>query len=335
MDKMTNVNQIKQNNTSLIRRALRSIAKGTKLAIAQITGLSVSTCNTILNELAETGEFLSLDPAEGSSTVGRPAKQYLFNKDHSHILCLYPTTSESSELLNYAIVNLMGDPIVKETLVMERVTEAVIMEEVEKILHSDPLIRTISIGIPGYYSQHRICSCGIANLNGTDLPMALEEAYGVDVYIENNMNAMVYGYSSKKHLVDNRKKNIAMVSFFKNSGPGAGILLDGKIHHGSSNFAGEVLTLPYPGGKIHDLIDLGKDSVIQCASINVVCFSSILDPDAIIFTGENISRSMLADIRAASNAYIPQEHLPELLYTSNYMNYYLYGLAELALDRLL
>lgn len=60
MKSIGSVNQVKDHNVKLVKDALKSLESGTKNTVAQMTGLSIATCNTILNELAESGEILKL-----------------------------------------------------------------------------------------------------------------------------------------------------------------------------------------------------------------------------------------------------------------------------------
>ena len=66
------INQVKRHNILSVKRALISLDGGTKNDVARVTGLSVATCGTILNELEGSGEILQAEG--GPSSFGRPPK---------------------------------------------------------------------------------------------------------------------------------------------------------------------------------------------------------------------------------------------------------------------
>lgn len=333
MKQISSINEVKNHNVLLVKNTLRSIESGTKNSVARLTGLSIATCNTILNELEESHEIL---PAENltPTAVGRPPKSYRFNQDFSYICCLYPIREDGLYYLNYAIIDLNGH-IVKQNIIYQ---EKITLNEIEAILDvlvkSHPKIQTIAIGIPGYYNNNVVSSCGVEELNGIDLVGILKDKYDCDVFIENNMNAIALGlYNSALRQTDSLHSFVA-ISFFKNSGPGSGIILKGGIIHGYNNFAGEILYLPYPGGEIHEMLERSRDDVIRCAAFSLACYCSILNPQAVVFTGENISNDMMPEIIRQASENIPDGHLPIVRYEYNYRDSYIHGLAELALKKI-
>ena len=72
--------------------------------------------------------------------------------------------------------------------------------------------------------------------------------FGKHVVIENDMNLIAYGFYQAGEYEEST--SIAVVSFFKDNWPGSGIIVDGHIIHGNTNFAGEVSYLPF--GCTHD-----------------------------------------------------------------------------------
>jgi glucokinase len=67
----------------------------------------------------------------------------------------------------------------------------------------------------------------------------VEKAIGVRAYLENDVNAAALGeYSARE---DPREPFLAV---FVGTGVGAGIIIEGKIYHGSSGYAGEIGHVP-------------------------------------------------------------------------------------------
>lgn len=332
METISTFNQVKLHNVTMIKNTLRSIPNGTKHTVAQMTGLSIATCNTILNELAETGEIL---PVEASvSYVGRPPKLFRFNKDYSYICCLFPAVDSGKEYLNYAIVDLLGNILTQRSLGYDKICFDTIADLLRELIKKEPRIETISIGIPGYHNNGVVESCGIEELNGYRLAEKLQEEFHRTVLLENNMNAIAYGlYSANPGLKDSGA-GFVTISFFKDSGPGSGIILNGEIIRGSTNFAGEILYLPYAETDIHELVKQGDESIIECAVTALICYCIILNPALVVFTGENLSERMIPAIQEKCLKTVPAEHLPDLRYEKDYMDSYISGLTQTAFDNL-
>lgn len=332
MNSISTFNQVKLHNVSLIRNTLRSISCATKNSVAQLTGLSIATCNTILNELLKSGEVIAIE--SDAPSVGRPPQLYQFNKDYSYICCLFATVESDMKYLNYAIVDLLGNIILQRILAYDLIYYEDIEKLLAELLAKEPKIQTISIGIPGYVSNGKIRSCSIEELSGCHLAELLSNKFHKTILIENNMNATAYGFYMDKASEFESIPSFVMISFFKGNGPGSGIILNGKIVHGCTNIAGEVLYLPYPDGEIHELISRGTRSVIECAAFAMTCYCALLDPALVIFTGENLSEEAMAEIRQICLHNIPEEHLPEIQYEKNYIDPYIHGLTQIAFDHL-
>lgn len=330
---ISSINEVKNHNILLIKKTLRSIECGTKNSVAQLTGLSIATCNTILNELAKSREIL---PVENNTPtpVGRPPKSYRFNQDFSYICCLYPTREENLYYLNYAVIDLMGNIVNQNIVYYKQITLTEIETILDILIEKQPKIQTIAIGIPGFYTNHTVSSCGVEELNDLDLVEILRKRYKRKIYIENNMNAIALGLYNNELKHTETIHSFAAISFFKNSGPGSGIILKGDLVHGYNNFAGEILYLPYTGGEIHELVERSRDDVIHCAAFALVCYCSILNPEVVVFTGENINSEMIPDVIAKASEHIPQMHLPTVRYEYNYRDSYIRGLGELALKKI-
>ena len=329
MNKVSTINQVKANNIELVRNAILNSAEFTKHSVAMATGLSIATANSILNTLCESGEIVQLGSV--SPSVGRPATRYAYNRDFSHICCVFPSSAGSQVYLFYAIFDLLGNSLDQSQVWLEDVDYESFEQLIGTLLEKDPHIKTVSIGIPGYYDNHHIHSCIMTKLNGCNLIGQLKEKFSCRFLMSNNMNAIAYGlYDMRKDLHQSRAALVA-ISFFEGSGPGSGIVIDGHIYTGKSDFAGEVVFLPYEGGNIYDLIHDGSDAIVQAVAQVVRSYCAILNPDVCVLTGESISAEMCEPVLNICRSTIPEQHLPELLYVSNYNQYYQAGLFRIAL----
>ncbi len=339
MKQISNVNQVKSHNVALIKNTLKSIESGTKNTVSQMTGLSVATCNTILNELAKSGEII--ETASPSPTIGRPPKSYRFNESFAHVLCIF-TFEEGSLTINSAVTDLLGTILTDNTKSYSEITTESILEYISEKITEDPKIKYISLGISGFYYNGKIQASGIVDINGKDLKSIIENEFGLPCTIENDTNAMafgVYSYADKMEECREENKITALLAYFKGRSPGCGIIIDGRIHRGNTLFAGEVSHLIFKGFSKESVsyTDESKhpfpaENVLESAYTCVVALSCTVNPDTVVFTGEAIDDDLLIDIKKEAEKYIPDEHMPNLVYGSDVRKYYFWGLCAVALS---
>lgn len=335
-EELTSVTQVKERNVYLVKNALMSIPAGTRQMISRTTGLSITTCNSILNELCETNEVFLLG-GDIVSSVGRPANTYAFNKDYQHICCVYLWWNFKTEgaFLHYAILDLVGNISEEDDIALTNITFDAIENLLLKLIAHHPRVNVISFGIEGYYKDSLNNVGRFQTLNGYDIINKLNQSTNCSIILENDMNAIAYGlYQSETYKITNHT-SFLVISLFKEKGIGAGIILDGKILEGAQNFAGEVAYLPYPDGDIRTLVHPDTDSVINCAAYILQCLSAIINPSICVFTGELITPELIDPILELSKQKIPSENLPEVYYHKHYNKYYLNGLFKIAQNKIL
>ena len=329
---ISNTAQVKSYNVRMVKNALKALPSGTKTTISRITGLSVATCNTILNELDATGEILEV--ASEYSSVGRPAKVYRFNENYSYICCIYMSYENKQKVLNYAVVNLLGNIIKEVSMVKEFINYDEIENLIQELIDQYENIEAIGIGIPGVVTKANVIDfCDIEELANCALAERLTDKFGKHVVIENDMNLIAYGFYQGGEYEETT--SIAVVSFFKDNWPGSGIIVDGHIIHGNTNFAGEVSYLPF--GCTHDeqkkLLN-DRASIIQIVSKTICSLAAIINPETIVMTGTILTNAILEEICDSISEIIPIKHMPQILLENDINKYYLNGLSSMTLDYL-
>ncbi len=330
MKDIVTVRQVKNHNVTQIRKALRSIPCGTKNTMAGLTGLSIATCNTILNELEMTGE---ISVVEGTSPgIGRPAKMYRFNEAYAYICCVFPTMEAGVRRLRYAVTDLRGHVIREESPVYARITVEEIKALLSRLLEEEKKIRAVSLGIPGYYAGGKICSCGIEELNGCNIQKELEQVFACEIFVENDVNAMAYGMCHCEEEAWEPCENLVLTSYFKGRGTGSGIVFGGQIYHGHTNFAGETDKLNYGGADVKELLSQGEEGILKALLVAVEDLTAILNPEVIFFIGDNVTPELLGKVEEAVEKRIGRDHLPCLRYVEDWKRFYIQGLGELVLE---
>ena len=283
----------------------------------------------MLNELAQTGEILEVQEPINAGAVGRPAKAYRINERFSYILCMYATTIGGLRKLNYGVMDVLGQVVERNSIDKPLLNYQEIENLIADIIKKYPRIKAIGFGVPGIVNHNMIIeNCDIEALQNYSLRESLEKAFGIDVVIDNDMNLIAYGFYQEE--TPEEESSMALVSFFDKVCAGCGIIINGSIFHGSTNFAGEVSFLPMDitHEEQIELLDT-REGVLRLASKAIASLIAIINPTQIILTGNPIQEDMLDELISLCEKYIPKQHIPKLRYSSDIDHYYLQGLYAL------
>lgn len=311
-----------------IRQTLLASGSATKVELSAKLGISFPTTAKFIAAMEKAGEVLSVGLDDSSG--GRRAQRYAYNPDYQLGATLFLEKTET----HYMIHNAFGT--VKEQgtasgLLQEGIETLALL--VESLIGRHPRIRSLAFGVPGAVSDGRIVHIpDYGKFRGLDLKGHCEARFGLPVVVENDMNAAVLGYSDKMGFRDNPT---LVYLYFGQNGPGAGILVGGKVVRGATSFSGEVAFVPLYDGRnfgkaMTDAADRGLDAVSRL----VATVAAILNPNTVIFCGDEVTADLLDAIAARSACYIPKEHLPRLT-ASDWKADYLNGLMRLGLNLLI
>lgn len=332
---ISSTSQVKETNTRIIKEALLEMGSGTKIMTASRTGLSVATCNSILNELESAGEILVVPDDNKTNSAGRPSKTYRINELFQVGCCLYATNENNRFSLSYNIIDLSGHVIASKSLSQTIIDYETMKECLLNLKEEFPTLSSVCIGLPGIITSDGVIeSCDIIELEGLSLAALVKKDLQLSCRVENDMNLIALGLYHEKKYIENRC--VVAISFFENICSGAGIIINGSVHHGKSNFAGEVSFLPFEkdhGRRIR--LPLARSENSDIVARTICAFVTILNPDVIMLTGQSISINMMGPISESCMSMLPQKHMPELTYVQNTDHYYLQGLSSMIKSTLL
>lgn len=309
---MSSTMEIKQQNVDRIREALRIEGCGTKAEISKATGLSIATCNNLLNEMLEDNEILFADQAE--SQGGRRANRFVYNKNYRHVLAVYMKSVNNVRMVGYVIADAFGDTIESEVLHPDWIDCDYLLGVLTDLLSRDSLIKTVAVAIPGNVYQGVIERCDLRSLENKNLQAMLEERLKVSVLIENDMNFIAYGtaqsYAKSQHY------SLVAVDFPANDPVGAGIVIDGKIYKGFSLFAGELSYALQECGiprSLQAIIGMDKSSLVQMVIKTLVMIICMLDPDSIVLMCEELTDDDVVAVVDYIKKSVGANHIPEIV----------------------
>lgn len=327
-----NTTKTKILNTELVTSALIQYSASTRKRIADVTGLSVATCGNILNELIDRGEAFEQDTTE--SNGGRPAKCYIYNPDHSYVAGLYIDQDKDRFIIHQAVANMVGEIIEERSEQTDTFSRKDLDERIKDLLDRYNKVKAIGIGVPGVVRDGVVVNdCSIPDLIDYPLEKKLSDRYKIKVIVGNDMNLIALGFY--RELGFTTSKNIAVVNFPTESCYGSGIIVDGHILKGNTNFAGEISFLPLEETR-EELLrqqsnpEKNRVNIIKTA----VSLIAIINPDTLVLTGDSIRSNQLDEILAGCRKTIPDKHMPRIIIREDIQDEYIKGLIDVTLKSL-
>lgn len=318
---------MKQINVQLVRRALKQMGEGTKLQLAEATGLSTVTVGTVLQRLVEEGS--ALDVGLVASMGGRPAQLFRYNAEFAHALVLFTHAQDGEDLLRVRVVNLQGAAVYAADAPLAEVELASFEAHIEAALRAYPTIRAIGFGLPGVEWGGKLLAADYPALAGTAFRAHYHERFGLPVVVHNDVNAACVGYC-RRHAVGDEAAAVYLY-FPQKYPPGGGIYLEGKLYRGAGSYAGEVAGMPL-GIDWRDAT-LYESPARICAAIAtlIAAVSFLLNPERVILSGPFLGEEALRTIKHLCAAGQPAGSMPQLALAADFALDYFTGLAAEAL----
>ncbi|WP_028545856.1 ROK family transcriptional regulator [Paenibacillus taiwanensis] len=321
---------IKQINTNLVRQMLKTKGSATKQEIAWATGLSVVTVNTILRSLVKQGEVTEsgLTPSLG----GRPAMRFAYHSDYALALILYPLEREGRIQVHATVVNLSRDPVFETEVDVDQLDLAQLESIMDRLLADYPAIQAIGLGLPGAEHEGKMIVSDYQSLLGVSLSTHLYSRYKRPIIIENDVNAAVIGFSTRQHVA--LEQTVVYFYFPQRHPPGAGIFMNGRLHKGKGNFAGEVAHIPLgiPWGD--STLSATFDTWCCAIAKLTVAVSSVLNPDLVVLCGYGIKQEHVKAVVDRCSTQLPPSVMPHLHHSEDFAADYLSGMIVQTLDTL-
>lgn len=205
-----------------------------KKEVSSATGISQTTCTTILQELL--AEAYLLQGENRAAQGGRPEKCYLLHKQAA-CYCLVWIQRVPTGIINSFRVLNQG----QELLYQQDFPAAVwqlpdFYQQLDEVFALGYPIKALAVSIPGVIDGTNVITCDIAQLVDCPLVTLLQERYAADIIIENDVNLAVIGQHKDE-------SSIAFLFQAPSAGAGSGIILNNQLYRGKSLFAGEICHL--------------------------------------------------------------------------------------------
>jgi len=331
MSKSTHFMKLKQINIDMVKDVLKDSEYCTKMSISKDTGLSVATCGNILSELLVTGEVIEVELE--ASTGGRPARRFVYNENYASVASVYFRKEGDVDSMVCVVSNLLGEPIFEESIEENNISIQTIESTIDTLIHKFPNLKVLALGIPGVVHQGNIGYSHFESLAYFPIEEKLMEKYNLLVIAENDMNATAVGFYNS--YVKDKPENLAYLYYPKDGISGAGIIVNGRVVKGHTNFAGEISFLPL--GLNYDQqrqVQKNPQAFAKYIGDVIATVNGIINPEKVVLCGYYFTGDLNPLIQNNLSESIPKDHLPDLIFETDIHKSYLNGLTHLALEQL-
>ena len=191
----------------------------------------------------------------------------------------------------------------------------------------------MGIGIAGVVDDNGLIETNAFHaLDGVNLKAALEEKLDIPVLTENDMYFASYGFYVRNF--KGKPYSLSVLYWPSHRCAGAGTVVDGHIVVGSTKFAGELISLPFPASSTSkdDAISRmirGEDTVPLMGTAAAATIA-LINPDVIYLAGSATQSIQASDIVDYCKQTIPENHLPAFQIQPDIHEEYMTGIFELA-----
>ena len=324
-----NTLRVKESNTNLILDALKAKQIATRAEIARITGLSIATCGNILRDLLVSGEILEGDLENCSG--GRPARQYIYNKDFSMVIAITIQSDKTLKTLQYAVTNLYGEITEERVRAYDSIDPETIKDLIANLIDTHPNIKAVGIGVPGFTNNDgTIINSDLAELKGVNLIAILERSFDIKVAIDRSPAISAYGYYQNH--AEHKGQALATILTPTEHPSGSGFVIGDQIYKGSSSMEGESSYIYSGLSSEFQKTDSPESKLIQETLFSVAAIISTLNPSILIFMGRSFNKEIYQSICSRCSEMFPKEFLPKFELQEDYSDSYLKGTIQIAID---
>lgn len=319
---------IRKENKKTIYRFMLDGKQYTKQQVSVGTGLSVATCNTLLNDMQRQGILSGGEKLLGE--VGRSSTLYQIISDHESYLAVHFYMEQGKRLIETIVFSAAGKILFQEKQTTEYANAGRIEEMAAKAIGQHLSISQIIVGTPSIAEYGIIKHCDIPELEHVPLKEKLEDRFGIEVSMENDMHYKAYGYYKKN---GNPDEVITLGYFPAHILPGTVTVHKGTIIKGANSFAGMTGFLPYHMSRKEQLARLEPGTCIPLIAQSLCAVIVLLNPGLIVLTGSLIDEGMLETVKQRCGVDIPQEYMPKFRIVDSFDPYYYEGMYQTAVDR--
>ncbi len=237
---------VRRQNRHIVLEALRLHGPMPRVELGRITGLSPASITTIANQLIDDKAMLEMDEAPDRSDPtrrGRPTVRVNLNPDAARIIAI----KISIDGVELALVNFAGEIISRKNIsiatyeMQPEIFGTGLAKIVREFFGENKLksgdVAHIGIATQGVTNSQKGTIAWSPAFKARDIPVVapIEKETGVTCSIANDANMIAEGVMA----ADRYSYTGTAAVVFMGYGVGMGLVIDGKVYHGSTGAAAE------------------------------------------------------------------------------------------------
>lgn len=295
---MNEIRGVRKKNVMKIIQSLVKQGGCTKNELVFYTGLSLSTIDSLLEEMLKSNRVIKAGYRE--STGGRPSMSYKVNGDFSQTLCIYAYKHDKTITIIGRLYNLYSEMMEEKRRDIPKLDCDVLCSFIDEMLNEQ--VHTICLSLP-------------------DCDIDIKHRYKQRVFVKNDVYMGVIGAYIKHIQYD----SIVLLDSKINSR--LGIVVHGHLVEGKSSIAGQIRYMPLIENKNRRSMK-GRSQLLVIELQNII---GMLNPEAIMICAQGIDQHYVEEELLK---IFKMNDMPHLIYIDDFIGEVMLGMESISKDSL-
>ena len=295
---MNEIRGVRKKNVMKIIQSLVKQGGCTKNELVFYTGLSLSTIDSLLEEMLKSNRVIKAGYRE--STGGRPSMSYKVNGDFSQTLCIYAYKNDKTITIIGRLYNLYSEMMEEKRRDIPKLDCDVLCSFIDEMLNEQ--VHTICLSLP-------------------DCDIDIKHRYKQRVFVKNDVYLGVIGAYIKHIQYD----SIVLLDSKINSR--LGIVVHGHLVEGKSSIAGQIRYMPLIENKNRRSMK-GRSQLLVIELQNII---GMLNPEAIMICAQGIDQHYVEEELLK---IFKMNDMPHLIYIDDFIDEVMLGMESISKDSL-
>ncbi|MDD6594522.1 MAG: hypothetical protein SO040_00920 [Catenibacterium mitsuokai] len=295
---MNEIRGVRKKNVMKIIQSLVKQGGCTKNELVFYTGLSLSTIDSLLEEMLKSNQVIKAGYRE--STGGRPSMSYKVNGEFSQTLCIYAYKHDKTITIIGRLYNLYSEMMEEKRRDIPKLDCDVLCSFIDEMLNEQ--VHTICLSLP-------------------DCDIDIKHRYKQRVFVKNDVYMGVIGAYIKHIQYD----SIVLLDSKINSR--LGIVVHGHLVEGKSSIAGQIRYMPLIENKNRRSMK-GRSQLLVIELQNII---GMLNPEAIMICAQGIDQHYVEEELLK---IFKMNDMPHLIYIDDFIDEVMLGMESISKDSL-
>ena len=295
---MNEIRGVRKKNVMKIIQSLVKQGGCTKNELVFYTGLSLSTIDSLLEEMLKSNRVIKAGYRE--STGGRPSMSYKVNGEFSQTLCIYAYKHDKTITVIGRLYNLYSEMMEEKRRDIPKLDCDVLCSFIDEMLNEQ--VHTICLSLP-------------------DSDIDINLRYKQRVFVKNDVYMGVIGAYIKHMQYD----SIVLLDSKVNSR--LGIVVHGHLVEGKSSIAGQIRYMPLIENKNRRSMK-GRSQLLVIELQNII---GMLNPEAIVICAQGIDQHYVEEELLK---IFKMNDMPHLIYIDDFIDEVMLGMESISKDSL-